>query len=213
MIYLTQLTLNPRSRQVRSELAAPYEMHRTLMRGFANDVKRENANLLHRLEISPYSGALTLLVQSTVEPNWQPLTQAGQGQYLLSPPVWKAVDLQLANNRLLQFRLTANPTVKKVRRDENGKRINSNRVPLLREEKQLAWLQRKGQLYGFHLLHTQISQIRKQDNRKRNLTLFTVQFNGQLQITNAETFLQALKTGIGPAKAFGCGLLSLAPAC
>jgi len=38
-----------------------------------------------------------------------------------------------------------------------------------------------------------------------------VQFNGRLQITDAARFITAVQTGIGPAKAFGCGLLSLAP--
>ncbi|HKV39599.1 MAG TPA: type I-E CRISPR-associated protein Cas6/Cse3/CasE, partial [Blastocatellia bacterium] len=33
-LYFSRLLLNPRSRQVRSELANPYEMHRTLMRAF-----------------------------------------------------------------------------------------------------------------------------------------------------------------------------------
>ena len=33
-MYLSQLTLNPRNRRAQRELAAPYQMHKTLMRAF-----------------------------------------------------------------------------------------------------------------------------------------------------------------------------------
>jgi CRISPR-associated protein Cas6/Cse3/CasE subtype I-E len=41
--------------------------------------------------------------------------------------------------------------------------------------------------------------------------LGAVRFDGILQVTNAELFLQTLRAGIGPAKGFGFGLLSVAP--
>lgn len=212
-MYLSQLTLNPRSRQVQSELARPYELHRTLMRAFPDDVKREDADLLHRLDTEPRTGRLTLLAQSMLEPDWSPLLEAGQGHYLLAPPQCKPIKLALPAGRVLRFRLVANPTIKKVRRDENGvRRKNGNRVPLLRETEQIDWLQKKGQLHGFGLQHAQVRALGQQTSRKRKLTLYTVQFEGLLEITDPQNFAQALQTGIGPAKAFGCGLLSLAPA-
>ena len=206
MIYLSKLILNPASQMAQSEFNSPYEMHRTLMRGFAD--KREYGNVLHRLDINPYTGVTALLVQSTVEPNWQPLTQIGQGQYLLSPPVWKAIDLDLPNGRILQFRLTANPT----KRLSSGKGNKpGKRIALFKETDQLAWLHRKGTIHGFRLRNAQISHAGKQTDQQRNLTLFTVQFDGLLQIIDSEEFNSAMRNGIGPAKAFGCGLLSIAP--
>lgn len=44
------------------------------------------------------------------------------------------------------------------------------------------------------------------------LTFGAVLFEGRLRVTNAERFRQALLDGIGPAKAYGFGLLSIAPA-
>lgn len=214
-MYLSQLILNPRSRQVQSELARPYELHRTLMRAFPDDVPREKASLLYRLETHPRTGALSLLAQSALQPDWSPL-QNGKN-YLLAPPDIKSLDLHLPAGRVLRFRLVANPTVKKKR---EGKK-HSNRVPLVREEQQIAWLKQKGELYGFRPLEVRASQAQKRkfwkskprlDDKTRPLTLFTVQFDGLLQITEAEKFAQALQSGIGPAKAFGCGLLSLASA-
>lgn len=209
MIYLSQLILNPASHMVQSEKQNPYQLHRTLMRGFAG--RREEANVLYRLDINPYSGVMTLLVQSTAEPNWQPLTQIGQGQYLLASPQWKIIEPCLQNGRILTFHLRANPTIKKVRRDETGQRRNSNYVPLVYEGEQLAWLRKKAEQSGFCLLDAYINPEGKQADYAKRLTLFTVQFTGRLRITDPAAFQQALIKGIGPAKAFGCGLLSLAP--
>lgn len=213
MIYLSQLILNPASRMVQSELQNPYEMHRTLLNGFADS--RQNANVLYRLDVHPYSGVMALLVQSTIEPNWQPLTQVGQGQYLHAPPVYKAIELLLQDGQVFRFRLVANPSFKK-----DGKRH-----PYYKEKDQRRWLETKGTgcvekkrpSLGFQVLEmaiqkdgNQYSRIHR-DNQKHKVTIHTVQFDGRLQITDANKFQTAVQTGIGPAKAFGCGLLSLAP--
>lgn len=44
-------------------------------------------------------------------------------------------------------------------------------------------------------------------NRKRGISLSTVDFEGELQVTDLERFTPVLFSGIGPAKAFGCGLI------
>ena len=41
----------------------------------------------------------------------------------------------------------------------------------------------------------------------RGIALSTLDFEGELSVTDPEIFLPALLNGIGPAKAFGCGLL------
>jgi CRISPR system Cascade subunit CasE len=213
-MYLSRLLLNPRNRQAQREITDPYNLHRSILRAFNSS--RETAVVLHRLETSPHNGQTMLLVQSASRPDWTWLTEKG---YLLPTdpfsgldnPAVKEIDFSLRNGRILQFRLTANPTIKKVRRDENGERLNSNRVPLLREEKQRAWLQKQAADNGFQILQVAVSHQQKLTSCKKNITLYTVKFNGRLQITSADRFETAVQTGIGPAKAFGCGLLSLAP--
>ncbi|ANN17253.1 type I-E CRISPR-associated protein Cas6/Cse3/CasE [Amycolatopsis orientalis] len=44
------------------------------------------------------------------------------------------------------------------------------------------------------------------------ITVEPVRYDGHLVITDPAAFSDALVTGIGRAKAYGCGLLSLAPA-
>jgi CRISPR system Cascade subunit CasE len=218
-MYLSRLLLNPRSRQVQRETADPYQLHRTIMNAF--DPRRTEAGVLHRLDTDPRSGNPTLLVQSQLRPDWHFLDDK---EYLLPPdpfsewdnPAVKTFDLPLQPGQILHFRLRANPTIKKVRRNEAGERLNSNRVPLVHEEKQAEWLAERAIDSGFHLQHLHISQAQKQTSRKkgngRPITLYTVQYNGRLQVTDPDKLLTAVRTGIGPAKAFGCGLLSLAPA-
>jgi CRISPR system Cascade subunit CasE len=55
-------------------------------------------------------------------------------------------------------------------------------------------------------------------NKKHNdkgrtppITLMTATFEGRLRVTDPELLRAALLTGLGPAKRYGCGLLTLAP--
>lgn len=215
MIYISQLTLNPESRQVWREVENPYQLHRTLLKGF--DSTRQDSGMLHRLEVD--RRRVTVLVQSLVAPDWTPLLDAAQGRYLLlPPPPPKTFEPAFKPGRLFHFRLRANPTVKKARPGRQG-----NRVPLVHEQQQFDWLQRQADRGGFRLLHAQITRAERQKDwipardeeegpKRRPLTLYTVQFDGLLQVTDPDRFGETLRRGIGPAKAFGCGLLSLAPA-
>lgn len=108
------------------------------------------------------------------------------------------------------------------------------RVELRREEDQLAWLQRKGlDQCGFELRKATVSNGFAGEERRftatradpgprlsgrqetaagrRQLTFATALFEGELRVTDAAAFAAAFRAGIGPARAFGCGLLSLAP--
>jgi CRISPR system Cascade subunit CasE len=218
-MYLSRLLLNPRSRQVQRDSADPYQLHRTVLRAFADP--RQASGVLHRLDVHPRTGQMSLLVQSQATPHWGALTA---GDYLLPAdpfdglenPAVKAVALSLVAGQVLSFRLRANPTIKKARRDASGRWLNSNRVPLVYEDQQYAWLASRAARGGFRVLQAAITgQSRRTSSRQEDappLTLFTVQFDGRLQIIDSAAFQTALAKGIGPARAFGCGLLSLAPA-
>lgn len=52
---------------------------------------------------------------------------------------------------------------------------------------------------------------RQGDERRARMTFGSVLFEGRLRITDAELFRETLARGIGPGKAYGFGLLSLAP--
>ncbi|PFX01250.1 CRISPR-associated endoribonuclease Cse3 [Nocardia farcinica] len=53
---------------------------------------------------------------------------------------------------------------------------------------------------------------KKKHNRQAGtVTLHTATYEGRLEVTDPERLTTALLNGIGPAKAYGCGLLTLAP--
>lgn len=91
--------------------------------------------------------------------------------------------------------------------------VKSCRVPLIREEQQIEWLSRK--LNGVATLEMEsiIPMPRPPLCFRKNSKagkLVTVTFDGILQVVNSGALIELIQTGIGPAKAFGCGLLSLA---
>jgi len=221
-MYLSRLILNPRNRRVQKEIADPYQMHRSLMRAFPDDLAPDEERVLFRLESHPRTGALTLLVQSWNPPDWSWLEAPDTRGYLLPEhllplrapenPATKPFDLNLASGQLLAFRLRANPTAR--RRLPDGTR---KRVGLCREEEQMDWLERKAKQGGFRLVSAHTSnqamiggKIRR-NGRPHKLRLLSVRYDGLLQVTDPERLHEAVRSGVGSGKAFGFGLLSLAP--
>ncbi len=209
-MYLSRLILNPTNRRVQRELANPYELHRSLMRAFPDDLKEDQERVLFRLDVVR-TGDLMLLVQSWNPPDWDWLADPGARGYLLYPPETKPFDLNLSAGQTLAFRLRANPTVK--RKFENG---DHKRVGLYREEEQLEWLRRKGEQGGFRVLsarasrETMVRGVIHRDRESHNLNLLAVQFDGLLQVTDPVRLRETVRQGIGSGKGLGFGLLSLA---
>ncbi len=245
-LYLARLILDLNCRQVRSELAQPYEMHRTLMHAFEGypvsdgERPREKCNVLFRADVDDQNNCAVVYVQSVVEPNWSYLDKCKN--YLLSEdgisnPDYKNIAPSyrgLRKGQTLAFSLRANPTKRIFKPTKGDDMLKGKRVALLREEEQIDWLVRKGDEReedcpgGFEILakkireqNDEISQIvhvkttpegkqtgRKSDEKgKHRMTQLTVGFDGLLRITNPDAFRETLVRGIGPAKAFGCGLM------
>jgi len=224
-MYLSRLLLDPRSRTVHRGLADCQELHRTIMAAFPqitkpDDNARERFGILHRLEVDHRSNRLTLYVQSREAPDWSNLPRG----YLQAEAAVKPVDpayRSLQTGAVLSFRLKANPSkrLNSARIGPDGRSRLGARVELRREEEQIDWLRRKGEQGGFDLLGVRVlAQAKEQGRRQRQggpgstLTLAGVVFEGHLRITDTEKFYHhSLARGIGPGKAYGLGLLSLAP--
>jgi CRISPR system Cascade subunit CasE len=179
-------------------------MHRTILRAFPGPLDTDR--VLFRLDYSREGGQLTLLVQSRLTPDWshhQSLTG-----YLLGSPESKEFSLAVRSGQRLRFRLRANPTVKR-----EGKRLG-----LLTEESQRQWLDRKATEGGFRVLGVQVvregmAQGRKTEGEQRHgLSHLAVRYDGVLEVAEPDRLLCTVASGIGSGKAFGFGLLSVAPA-
>jgi CRISPR system Cascade subunit CasE len=213
-MYLSRLILNPRSRRVQKEIAQPYQMHKSLMRAFPDNLAKGDERVLFRLETAR-TGALTLLVQSLTLPDWSWLAEPDARGYLLPVdepnPAVKSFDFNLVPGQVLAFRLRANPTVK--RRFDSG---DHKRVGIYGEEKQIEWLKRKGEQGGFRVLSVRTSNqdtvngYIRHDKERHKLKLLAVQFDGQLQVTDPGRLCETVRRGVGSGKGLGFGLLSLA---
>jgi CRISPR system Cascade subunit CasE len=230
-MYLSRLMLNPRNRSVRRDLADCYSLHRTIMAAFpdlggARGGARASLGVLFRVEAGE-EAAPVVLVQSEPMPDWRCLEPG----YLQSPAALKPIiDLvgSLDAGRSLRFRLRANPTRTITREGPDGAR-RQVRVELRGEEQWLDWLRQKAERHGFRLLAAraaaQVPDVRCAARGKvtgtrleggapgatQRLTLFGVEFEGRLEIVDRTLFLAALRNGIGHGKAYGFGLLSVAP--
>lgn len=200
-LHLSRLVLNPKSRDARRDLANPYELHRTLARAFAPDEQTAPARFLWRLEPTGNWAQPQLLVQSSTPGNWQPLCDLPY--YLQGEVQDKCIELDrwLEVGRTYRFRLQANPTVTR-----DGKRRG-----ICGEADQLAWLARQAERHGFSVHQALVSNSAMQQGRKgdNRLSVLMATFEGVLQINDRQVVQAALCDGIGPAKALGCGLLSL----
>lgn len=246
-IFLSRLVLNPRSRQVMSEMASPYEMHRTLMHAFptlpsdSGTKAREEFGVLFRADPDDFAGLIKVYVQSLVEPDWSFLNALDD--YLMTDtgmPGYEhkniaAVFQNIRGGQVFSFCLRANPTRRIAKQDDPMK---GKRVELVREEDQLEWLMRKGsgngggRSGGFELLVRKVNgpdgieQLiprasvycegkqkarKKVANRGHITTHLAVRFQGLLRVGNTRAFQNTLICGIGPAKGYGFGLLSLMP--
>lgn len=202
-MYLTRLRLEPRSAQARRDLGDAYQMHKSLARGFTADEASKPERFLWRIETIGHDWSNPIvLVQSNYAADWSALEE--RPQYLKQPAETKTVEpeqfIQAQAN--YRFRLLANPTVTR-----DGKRYG-----LSSEDEQLAWLARQGEKHGFELKAAWVSSSDVAKMRKASMSMQVQRawFEGVLQVRQSDLLILALEAGMGPAKAFGCGLLSLA---
>jgi CRISPR system Cascade subunit CasE len=200
---------------------------------------RDQFGVLVRAEIDEAIGAVKVYVQSRFEPNWSFLNAKRDYLSAFADMVSYAYkDImpsyrRIHNEQVLSFRLRANPTKRVGKKDDP---LKGKRVELYREADQIDWLMRKGREReaeapgGFELLmkpiidekgeeqlipRVNVKREGKVKGRKRSqrheTTHLSVLFDGLLRVTDPNAFKETLIYGIGPAKAFGFGLLSVAP--
>ena len=215
-MHLSRLTLDPKNRQVQSDLRNPYDLHRTLMFGWADEGETLPAaeRVLWRLDAEQPP---TLLVQSVTAPDWGRLMSRHPGYLdtfkvtVLDPARLDALSRPEGRYR---FRLRANPTITK-REDEAGeaRKQKPKRYGLYSADAQVQWLVNVAVRSGFVAERFEIVSSERFRARKGKalVTLSSATFEGELRVTDAGQVRSALQHGLGHGRAFGMGLLSLAP--
>ena len=220
-MFLTRFTMDPTRRGARKLLASPQAMHAAVRAAFAapEDHERSGARTLWRLDTTA-SGAVQLYVVSPGRPDLAHLVdQAGSA----AGEAWTTRDydgllVSLRPGQRWAFRLTANPTHSGRKTAESKE---TQRFGRLRVAEQEQWLVNRATRCGFAVAPQQDGQPNLMVHRRQTLTfkrgmaavtLTTATYDGVLDVIDAAAFRQALTLGIGHAKAYGCGLLTIAPA-
>lgn len=234
--WLTRAVITPRTLLARS-IRDAYAWHQMVWKAFtgghdapskrgryekgtsADDQRRINDEtpppFLTRLDDKP-SGA-QLLIVSPVEPH--------RPDWLGAADTWesKPIPPTYFQARRYRFQLRANPTHKPVK-DSNGRYIadakKRKRRAITGDAELADWLRRKGEAGGFRLCEGAALEIwrdvqrfeKRRDGVRHPGVHATVDFSGLIEITDPALFLRAtFSRGLGSAKAFGFGLLVLAP--
>jgi len=238
-MFLHRFHLNLRCKEVRRDLANPYELHSTLCRAFSEtDRKCPQGEFLWRLEPETDSnGCPRVLVQSRSLPEWSRIGIQGWFAQVPDPAIDLSSRLKLElfqAGQKFRFRLRANPCVSR-----QGKRLG-----LFQLEEQEAWIDRKGrEQHGFLLprlasfgleqssperIDVRVSQEQMLRGSRRdgsNISIFSVLYDGILTVIDPLQFRLTLlggnkkegdkekeiNMGVGHGRAMGLGLLSVVP--
>ena len=201
---------------------------------------RERFGVLYRVD--ERSGELMALVQSREAPNWSRLpndylTQAPLVKQIA--PLYEALHEEMLLVFRLRANTVKRISDRAIGQREQWR---GKRIDLRNEQDQLEWLSRKSRDAGFRLVAARarpglayptgkVEQIPEEvgdvrvadgavvhgtqqvaDGGRRKLTFGATIFDGRLIVTDVDRFKRTLEDGIGPAKAFGFGLLSVMPA-
>lgn len=226
-MYLTRMALNMARPSSLKLLSSPYRLHAAVEAAFPPGAERacEHGRILWRLDIGerPENGAWLYVVSPAKPDLTHVVEQAGWPSY----PDWETKDYdpfldRLGEGQTWAFRLKANP-VRTVRVDQGKVKregVVGKREGHVTADQQIRWLQDRSERAGFEIVKNALDapeltlSSRGRDTFMRSgvpITLVTARYDGALRIVDADAFRRTLCFGIGHARSFGCGLLTVAP--
>ncbi|WP_100447755.1 type I-E CRISPR-associated protein Cas6/Cse3/CasE [Glycomyces xiaoerkulensis] len=224
-MYLTRMRLNTARRGAGKLLGSPQAMHAAVLHGFPSEAAAspEGGRTLWRLDFESRHDAL-LYVLSAEEPDLTHLVE--QAGWPTRSGGWESRRYDTLLKRLgagqrWAFRLTANPT----RSGRNHKKEGSptQHFGHVTAGQQVDWLLHRAERFGFTVPTGSSGEpnlaLRRREQRRfhrsgspKPVTLQFATYEGVLEVEDPESLRGALVSGIGRAKAYGCGLMTLAPA-
>ena len=203
-MYLSRIAIDPNNRNTLRALDNPEIMHGMVESCFTGERKRT----IWRLDY--LNDDLFLLLLSHDRPDFTHLaSQIGFAGKSGETKDYSVLFPKIKEGTSWRFRLTANPVTSIP--DAEGKRGKKKAITITIYQRE--WLARQGNQHGFVLLPDQYdvvhSEWRQFRNKGRTISVLCAAFEGVLTVTDSEKFIKALKEGIGRAKAYGMGLLTV----
>jgi CRISPR system Cascade subunit CasE len=226
-MYLSRVEINPYRRETMRALASPQVLHAVVESSFPSLPDPDGKRNLWRVD--KLGNSLYILVQSRIKPDFTHLVE--QFGWPASEQTWETKDYDPFLSRLQmsqqwRFRLRANP-VHSIKKEASGP-DRGQVLSHITVDQQKKWLSDRSRQHGFKIeegiggsdsADAEMRQggfdivqreMKKFQRGGRPVTLSMVTFEGVLTVENSEVFVNTLIHGIGRAKAYGCGLLTLA---
>lgn len=217
MMYLSRVEVNPRRRDTMKALMSPEIIHAAVMASFPAIQKDSSDRVLWRVDnLDP---STYILVQSKVKPDFTHIIE--QFGWPASGQHWDTVEYDsflsdINAGDIRKFRIRANPT--RSVSQGGGKGTRGKVCQHITAEQQLQWLIDRSKKCGFSVEGPNLqANIISRDNLKfRNknntISLGAAVFEGILKVEDAEAFINTIENGLGRAKAYGFGMITISRA-
>lgn len=226
-MHLSRLRLNPTRRDSRRLVGSPQAMHAAVMGSHPSLDDSATGRVLWRSD-QYASHDLQLYVLSPAAPDFTGLLeQAGwPTQISWDTTAYEPFLAKLAAGQEWTYRLTANPV--RVLPKDPASGVRRGKVsPHLTVRQQQEWLVKHSASWGFtvpaddtfgidaEVRERHTASFARRDpsdsTHRKAIALTRATFRGTLTVTDADALRHALTHGMGRAKAYGCGLMTLAP--
>lgn len=203
-MYLSRIKLNTQIRNTLKLFNSQQVAHAAIEGAFG-----ENGSGRKLWRLDYYKGQPYILLLSPERPDLTSfIAQFGYADAPAEIKNYQKVLDAVENGDVYKFRLTANPVHSIKKEDKDRGKIYPHVTVAQQEE----WLRLKStkngfKLHDFAVVYRERKRFRRQD---RYVSISMATYEGVLEITDAEAFKKALTDGIGRAKSYGCGLLTLA---
>ncbi len=219
-MFLTRFNVNPRSRIGARYLQNPQQLHAAIYGAMPTQpvVATDEGRLLWRVDRENPKEPV-LWVVSPERPAFDPLAEkvglSVEGSVYQTRPYTPLLD-RLAQGQVYAFRLAANVSHSGRQTEES---TQTQRFGHVTAAQRLKWLTERATRSGFSFPLTVddepdvavVGGGNKSFRRDRmRVTVAVSEFMGRLEVTDPSALRHTLTDGIGHARAYGCGLLTLA---
>lgn len=227
-MFLSQIQLNPRRREAAPLLSSPHALHAAVLASFPDPSAQVTGRVLWRLDAGEHRTLLRVV--SPERPDFTHIAE--QAGWPTREDSWEVrsydkVLARIEKGQRYGFRLTANPVYNKRVPDGSRGKVHGHSTVTHQER----WLLDRQERCGFQVedmadavpapegeggglgkaLRIVDRRTLSFSRREATVTLRVATFEGILAVHDRDAIVHALSHGIGRAKGYGCGLLTLAP--